>query len=70
MLKIEGQITLIDGIPATVVLAALILNTLVGPWRVDPAAGCVPSTAPSAMLVRRSITKANLNLALNYGKFA
>ena len=37
----EGRVTLIDGLLATAVLAGLILNTALGWWWADPAAGYV-----------------------------
>ena len=37
----EGRVTLIDGILALAVLTGLVLNTLVGWWWADPAAGYV-----------------------------
>lgn len=41
VLRTEGRVTLIDGILATAVLAALVLNAALG-WRwADPAAGYV-----------------------------
>jgi hypothetical protein len=37
----EGRVTLIDGVLATAVLAGLILNSVLGWWWADPAAGYV-----------------------------
>jgi divalent metal cation (Fe/Co/Zn/Cd) transporter len=41
VLKAEGRVTLVDGILATSVLAGLLLNSLLGWWWADPAAGYV-----------------------------
>src|ERR1022692_1042690 len=41
VLTTEGRVTLIDGALATAVLAGLILNTALGWWWADPAAGYV-----------------------------
>jgi len=41
VLQTEGRVTLIDGILATAVLAGLVLNTALGWWQADPAAGYV-----------------------------
>ncbi|WP_331743354.1 cation transporter (plasmid) [Streptomyces sp. NBC_01136] len=41
VLKTEGRVTLIDGLLATAVLLGLVLNTAVGWWWADPAAGYV-----------------------------
>jgi divalent metal cation (Fe/Co/Zn/Cd) transporter len=41
VLQTEGRVTLIDGLLATAVLAGLVLNTAVGWWWADPAAGYV-----------------------------
>ena len=41
VLAAEGRITMIDGVLATSVLVALILNTFVGWWWADPVAGYV-----------------------------
>ena len=41
VLVTEGRVTLIDGLLATAVLAGLILNTALGWWWADPAAGYV-----------------------------
>jgi divalent metal cation (Fe/Co/Zn/Cd) transporter len=41
VLQTEGRVTLIDGILATAVLAALALNAALGWWWADPAAGYV-----------------------------
>ena len=41
VLKAEGRVTMIDGILATAVLTGLILNSFVGWWWADPAAGYV-----------------------------
>ena len=41
VLQTEGRVTLIDGILATAVLAALVLNAALGWWWADPAAGYV-----------------------------
>jgi divalent metal cation (Fe/Co/Zn/Cd) transporter len=41
VLRTEGRVTMIDGILATAVLAGLVLNTVVGWWWADPAAGYV-----------------------------
>jgi divalent metal cation (Fe/Co/Zn/Cd) transporter len=41
VLVAEGRITMVDGVLATSVLAALVLNTFVGWWWADPAAGYV-----------------------------
>jgi len=41
VLRIEGRVTLIDGILATAVLAGLVLNAALGCWWADPAAGYV-----------------------------
>jgi divalent metal cation (Fe/Co/Zn/Cd) transporter len=41
VLKTEGRVTLIDGLLATAVLLGLLLNSLVGLWWADPAAGYV-----------------------------
>jgi hypothetical protein len=40
-LRTEGRVTLIDGVLATAVLAGLVLNTALGWWWADPAAGFV-----------------------------
>ena len=39
VLATEGRVTLVDGILATAVLAGLALNTMLGWWWADPAAG-------------------------------
>jgi divalent metal cation (Fe/Co/Zn/Cd) transporter len=41
VLRTEGKVTVIDGILAVAVLAALILNAVAGWWWADPAAGYV-----------------------------
>jgi divalent metal cation (Fe/Co/Zn/Cd) transporter len=41
VLQTEGRVTMIDGILATAVLAGLGLNTVLGWWWADPAAGYV-----------------------------
>jgi hypothetical protein len=41
VLNTEGRVTLIDGLLATAVLLGLVLNTAVGWWWADPAAGYV-----------------------------
>jgi divalent metal cation (Fe/Co/Zn/Cd) transporter len=41
VLQAEGRVTMIDGILATAVLVALILNTFLGWWWADPVAGYV-----------------------------
>ena len=41
VLQAEGRITMVDGILATAVLIGLILNSFVGWWWADPAAGYV-----------------------------
>ncbi|MGW3451841.1 cation transporter [Streptomyces sp. NPDC001076] len=41
VLKTEGRVTLIDGLLAAAVLLGLVLNTAVGWWWADPAAGYV-----------------------------
>ncbi|WP_435838781.1 cation transporter [Streptomyces abikoensis] len=41
VLKTEGRVTLIDGLLAASVLLGLLLNTAVGWWWADPAAGYV-----------------------------
>jgi len=41
VLRTEGRVTLIDGILATAVLLGLVLNTVLGWWWADPAAGYV-----------------------------
>ncbi|MFG2955005.1 cation transporter [Streptomyces sp. NPDC048291] len=41
VLRTEGRVTLIDGLPATAVLLGLLLNSLAGLWWADPAAGYV-----------------------------
>src|SRR5579863_1676520 len=41
VLRTEGRVTMIDGILAVAVLAALVLNAAVGWWQADPAAGFV-----------------------------
>jgi divalent metal cation (Fe/Co/Zn/Cd) transporter len=41
VLQAEGQVTLIDAILATAVLAGLALNAALGWWQADPAAGHV-----------------------------
>jgi divalent metal cation (Fe/Co/Zn/Cd) transporter len=41
VLRTEGQVTMIDGILATAVLAGLVLNAGLGLWQADPAAGYV-----------------------------
>jgi divalent metal cation (Fe/Co/Zn/Cd) transporter len=41
VLKTEGRVTLIDGLLAAAVLAGLVLNTTLGWWWADPAAGYV-----------------------------
>ena len=41
VLRAEGRVTLIDGILATAVLLALVLNAALGWWRSEPAAGYV-----------------------------
>lgn len=41
VLKAEGRVTMIDGILATAVLVSLVLNSFVGWWWADPAAGYV-----------------------------
>ncbi|MDX6421004.1 MAG: hypothetical protein QOG28_5624, partial [Trebonia sp.] len=40
-LTAEGRVTLIDGLLAAAVLAGLVLNTALGWWQADPAAGYV-----------------------------
>jgi divalent metal cation (Fe/Co/Zn/Cd) transporter len=42
VLKTEGRVTLIDGVPAAAVLLGLTLNAAAGLWWADPAAGYVP----------------------------
>ncbi|HWG61619.1 MAG TPA: cation transporter [Streptosporangiaceae bacterium] len=41
VLTAEGRVTLIDGLLAAAVLAGLVLNTALGWWQADPAAGYV-----------------------------
>jgi divalent metal cation (Fe/Co/Zn/Cd) transporter len=41
VLRTEGRVTMIDGILAVAVLAGLALNTALGWWWADPAAGYV-----------------------------
>jgi hypothetical protein len=41
VLKTEGRVTMIDGLLAAAVLLGLLLNSLVGLWWADPAAGYV-----------------------------
>jgi hypothetical protein len=41
VLRTEGRVTTIDGVLAVVVLAGLVLNTALGWWWADPAAGYV-----------------------------
>ena len=41
VLRTEGRVTMIDGILATAVLLGLVLNTALGWWWADPAAGFV-----------------------------
>lgn len=41
VLTTEGRVTLIDGLLAAAVLAGLVLNTALGWWQADPAAGYV-----------------------------
>lgn len=41
VLRTEGRVTLIDGILATAVMAGLVLNTALGWWWADPAAGYI-----------------------------
>ena len=41
VLATEGRVTLVDGILASAVLAALLLNAVAGWWQADPAAGYV-----------------------------
>jgi divalent metal cation (Fe/Co/Zn/Cd) transporter len=41
VLRAEGKVTFVDGILATAVLAGLVLNTALGWWWADPAAGYV-----------------------------
>jgi hypothetical protein len=41
VLRTEGRVTMVDGILATAVLAGLALNTALGWWWADPAAGYV-----------------------------
>jgi divalent metal cation (Fe/Co/Zn/Cd) transporter len=41
VLQTEGRVTMIDGILATAVLVGLGLNTVLGWWWADPAAGYV-----------------------------
>jgi divalent metal cation (Fe/Co/Zn/Cd) transporter len=41
VLKAEGRVTMVDGILAAAVLLGLVLNTFVGWWWADPAAGYV-----------------------------
>jgi divalent metal cation (Fe/Co/Zn/Cd) transporter len=41
VLRTEGRVTLIDGLPAAAVLAGLILNAVLGWWWADPLAGFV-----------------------------
>jgi divalent metal cation (Fe/Co/Zn/Cd) transporter len=41
VLRTEGRVTMIDGILATAVLLGLVLNTALGWWQADPAAGYV-----------------------------
>jgi divalent metal cation (Fe/Co/Zn/Cd) transporter len=41
VLATEGRVTLVDAILATAVLAGLVLNTVLGWWWADPAAGYV-----------------------------
>jgi divalent metal cation (Fe/Co/Zn/Cd) transporter len=41
VLRTEGRVTMIDGILAVAVLAGLVLNTALGWWWADPAAGYV-----------------------------
>ena len=41
VLATEGQVTLIDGILASAVLAGLLFNALAGWWQADPAAGYI-----------------------------
>jgi divalent metal cation (Fe/Co/Zn/Cd) transporter len=41
VLRTEGRVTVIDGIPAVAVLVGLVLNAVAGWWWADPAAGYV-----------------------------
>jgi divalent metal cation (Fe/Co/Zn/Cd) transporter len=41
VLRTEGKVTLVDGVLATAVLVALVVNSLLGWWWADPAAGYV-----------------------------
>jgi len=41
VLRTEGRVTMIDGILAAAVLGGLVLNTALGWWWADPAAGYV-----------------------------
>ena len=41
MLRMEGRVTMVDGILATAVLLSLVLNAALGWWWADPAAGYV-----------------------------
>jgi divalent metal cation (Fe/Co/Zn/Cd) transporter len=41
VLQAEGRITMIDGVLATAVLIALVLNAFLGWWWADPVAGYV-----------------------------
>lgn len=41
VLRTEGKVTLVDGVLATAVLVALVLNALLGWWWADPSAGYV-----------------------------
>ncbi|KUO07394.1 cation transporter [Streptomyces sp. DSM 15324] len=41
VLRIEGRVTLIDGLLASAVLLGLVLNAMAGLWWADPAAGYV-----------------------------
>ena len=41
VLRTEGRVTLVDGLLATAVLLGLVLNSALGWWWADPAAGYV-----------------------------
>ena len=41
VLRMEGRVTMVDGILATAVLLSLVLNAALGWWWADPAAGYV-----------------------------
>ncbi|MGC0316439.1 hypothetical protein [Kitasatospora acidiphila] len=41
VLRTEGRVTLVDGLPAVAVLLGLVLDSTLGWWWADPAAGYV-----------------------------